>query len=273
MEKISSIDYEGLEMAASILTAPSPCVPIYDPYDLWITPWGVNIKKYYQSRLIGRGAAVAMGGLDWLFPNFSRSLFQCEPRCYPIVSAQEIMKMSLRNLITCRNAPVLLHHLKSLAVDPSGAGGWAWGLGFPWMSKNGFYAPSIPFITHTPYVMEALLVLSTNEETKMEALEIFRSTWNFLENLIVRYKGSQGLALSYAPIDEPRTVVNANGYAAYAYALHACYGDSTLREQAEVKASQLTQWIISQQQENGSWLYYADEKKVISLTAFIHVLF
>ena len=35
----------------------------------------------------------------------------------------------------------------------------SWGLGFPWMSKNGLYGSELPFITHTPYAMEALLHL------------------------------------------------------------------------------------------------------------------
>jgi len=236
--------------------------PVYDPYDLWATQLGVLTKKhFYKGKVLGKLAAVTVGGADWIFPNLARSLFSCKPRYYPIVVAQEVLIRSQQHLINSQEAVVLLKLLKSIAIDPSGATGWAWGLGFPWMSKNGFYGTRIPFVTHTPYVMEALIALSNVTVVKEESLSIFQDTWCFIESLLRMYDGPDGLALSYAPVKEPRIVVNANAYAAFACGLHITYGDPAIHERAKGMSVRLAHWVVSLQQSNGSWSYYADNDK------------
>ncbi len=231
----------------------------YDPYDLWATKSGVFIKrKYYSGDFSGKLGAILMGVFDWLLPSVSRKIFTVRKRCYPIVVAQQIQILSLSSEISNNNVSALLQKLKCVASDPTGVNGWAWGLGFPWMSKNGLYSESLPFITHTPYAMEALLILSRQSSMSEEALTIFNDTWRFLESLLVMYQQDEQLALSYAPVNEPRIVVNANSYAAYAYALHAIYGKKEQRNIAEHRIKQLIHWVLAQQQNNGSWYYYAD---------------
>ena len=107
--------------------------------------------------------------------------------------------------------------------------------------------------------MEALLVLATYPSLNQMATEMFKNTWIFLESLKIMYQDDQQLALSYAPIDEPRMVINANSYAAYAYAMHAIHGDPKNKKHALEKVKKLTQWVVAQQHDNGSWDYYADE--------------
>lgn len=238
-------------------------LPSADPYDLWATAWGRRIKKaFYRSSIKGKISAVLLGSADWQFPALSRLFFRCRNRRYPIVISQEILRRSVQDSLNKDKAVQLLNLLKSIAVDPTGKKGWAWGLGFPWMSKNGYYPEVIPFITHTPYAMEALLALSAAEiKIKDESFSLFLDTWNFLEKLVTMYdRRGRELALSYAPIVEPRIVVNANAYAAYAYSLHAVYGRSAVRERAKDKALKLARWITIQQRKNGSWLYYADDR-------------
>ncbi len=53
--------------------------------------------------------------------------------------------------------------------------------------------------------------------------------------------------------------VNANAYAAFAYALHSRHGRPDLQDVARDKAKRLAQWVISRQRDNGSWLYYSDD--------------
>lgn len=235
--------------------------PTYDPYDLWATPLGVMTKKhFYEGKALGKVAAVSLGGMDWIFPNLVRVLFHCKPRFYPIVVAQEILRRSYQAQVNPENAVIFLELLKSVAVDPSGVKGWAWGVGFPWMSKNGLYEPTVPFVTHTPYVMEALIALSDMSNVKEEALTMLQGTWGFIESLLKMYDGSDGLALSYAPVEEPRIVVNANAYAAYACGLHITHGYVAIQEHAKKMSLRLVQWVIRQQQVNGSWSYYADDQ-------------
>ena len=234
--------------------------PVFDPYDPWTSSFGVIIKKgYYQGSIFGKLSAIFLGTIDWIAPHAIRILLRSTPRLYPIVVAQTILRGSVEGTINRNDAQLLLETLKATAVDPSNNSNWAWGLGFSWMSKNGLYDPDVPFVTHTPYVMEALLQLAGHEKVKLEAMTTFNSTWDFLQSLIVMQSSPDKLALSYAPKDEPRIVVNANSYAAFAYALHAHYGLAEIRQESLDKTLLLVKWIVAWQNSDGSWPYYADK--------------
>ena len=233
--------------------------PVYDPYDLWSTQLGVDVRRrYYAGKLGGKLGAIGLGVLDWLIPNIIRKVTRARPRIYPIVVAHEILRLKYARALAGQEAVQFLELLKSVAVDPVGASGWAWGLGFPWMSKNGLYGADIPFVTHTPYVMEALLALADFREVQSEAYAVFRNTLDFLDALKVMHQGDDDLAVSYAPVDEPRIVVNANAYASLSYVLHAIHGVPEVRPTSRDKAIRTARWVIRQQQPDGSWFYYAD---------------
>ncbi len=233
----------------------------FDPYDLWASPVGVAVKKrYYNGQLTGKIGAVGLGTLDWLAPKTGRRLIKLKPKRYPITVAQDILRHTLDQRLTRQEWEDLFQSLRSVAVDPTGQSGWAWGLGFPWMSKNGLYGPDIPFVTHTPYVMEALLALAAQPSLQDKAMQLFHSTWQFLKSLKVMEEAPDVLALSYAPVIEPRIVVNANAYAAVAFALHGVHGREGVRLPSMDRAMRLARWVILQQQDNGSWSYYADKK-------------
>ena len=231
----------------------------FDPYDIWSTRVGITVRHaYYSGSFIGKMSAITLALGDWLIPGLSRKMVGAKRSAYPIVEAHRVLQLETEEKLTRKLAEELLAHLVFLRSRNQGKHDWAWGLGFPWMSKNGLYGPDVPFVTHTPYVMEALFVLANKPALRDEAMAMFHGTWLFLESLRVMYQGDAGLALSYAPVDEPRIVVNANTYAALAYALHAVHGKSQIREQARVKAQQLVRWVASQQRPDGSWFYYAD---------------
>ncbi|MCK5697806.1 MAG: hypothetical protein KAI02_06570, partial [Gammaproteobacteria bacterium] len=52
--------------------------------------------------------------------------------------------------------------------------------------------------------------------------------------------------------------VNANTYAAFAYALHVVYGKDAIKEPSKERVFKLINWVMGQQQKEGSWYYYAD---------------
>lgn len=233
----------------------------FDPYDLWSTSIGVKVREqYYKGLLVGKAGAVTLGVLDWLTPTITRRLTRANPRAYPIVIAHEILRLHHLEQLSEELASSLFFQLVECAADSSDKKDWSWGLGFSWMSKNGLYPDTIPFVTHTPYAMEALLVLATYPDLKEMAMQTFLGTWGFLESLKIMYQDDEQLALSYAPIDEPRIVINANTYAAYAYAMHAIYGDESNKEYAIAKVKKITRWVITQQHNDGSWDYYADKE-------------
>jgi len=233
----------------------------FDPYDIWASPLGVSIRRgYYAGRKPGKIKAVALGLLDWLLPTLGRYLVSAEPKIYPISLAHEVIRFQSEHQISDSEARGMLDCAQSVGIEGNNNLTYSWGLGFPWMSKNGLYGSDVPFVTHTPYMMEALLVLGEIPAVHDEAMEMFHGTWLFLESLKVMFEDGNTLALSYAPIDEPRMVVNANAYAAFAYALHAVHGIEENREVAKLKVAQLLEWVMDQQNDDGSWLYYADQE-------------
>lgn len=233
----------------------------YDPYDLWAMDSGINIRRlFYAGSPSGKAGAALVAAADWLCPTLSRELSRVNKSIHPITAAHLILLDKIKNSNSPHSKPLSdpLDVLANLAAWKGDTNGWGWGLGFPWMSKNGLYSSEIPFITHTPYVMEALLALAEKESLKNKATEMFQGTWGLLESLHVMYRDSDALALSYAPVDEPRIVVNANAYAAFAYALHAVHGREDDETVATEKAALLANWVVRMQHGDGYWNYYAD---------------
>jgi len=243
-----------------------------DPYDLWATTSGVWLRReYYGGAWHGKGGAMAMGLMDWLGPDWARKTFRAVGPVHPITLAHLIRIRILRQggrpgpaHMARAEAEALAH----AAVQPwASRDRWAWGLGFPWISKHGLYGASMPLVTHTPYAMEALLELAGEPSARGRALELFAGTWSFLESLKEMDRSEdQGaasrLALSYGPTVETRIVINANTYAALALALHAVHGDQPQRKKrAEERALAIVRWVVGQQQPSGRWLYYADRRQ------------
>lgn len=226
-----------------------------DPYDLWACRPGLWVRrKFYDGALLGKIGAVGLAVVDWLVPATARRLFGCHGRVYPITVAQMIL------MNPDVDAGRALKGLRACAVPDRDRYGLAWGLGFPWMSKNGLYPPEMPFVTHTPYAMEALIRLQeAGGEIGAAAHQDFLATWQFLESLHVMADSADELALSYAPVSEPRIVINANAYACFAYALHGVY-QPDVADYAFGRARRLARFVVGQQAQDGAWQYYADSE-------------
>jgi len=230
---------------------------VYDPYDLWSSSIGVIIRRwYYDGKFVGKVFAVSLSIADLLAPMLLRRILRISPKPYPVLTAHECLRSLVLNLdVSPLNC---LEELQSVAINPTNTEHLSWGLGLFWASKNGVYKPDVPFVTHTPYVMEALLAFADEVSSHTQAMTMFNGTWDFLESLKVMFEDDMRLALSYAPLEEPHIVVNANSYAAFAYALHAVHGREAMRGIAREKALRLTRWVVSQQNDDGSWFYTAD---------------
>lgn len=143
-----------------------------------------------------------------------------------------------------------------------------WGLGFKWFSANGNYPCDIPYITNTPYVMRALLNVSQASTAKPKAKVLFDESWDFLQSLQSLHESAHSLALSYAPVKEPNIVINANTYAAYAYAMHAKYGLPERQNEAKQIAMKLIRFVVEQQYEDGRWYYLAERGRLDMIDCF-----
>ncbi|WP_320172512.1 hypothetical protein [Maridesulfovibrio sp.] len=227
----------------------------YDPYDVWATPLFGRLKMDYNNgRLASRPLLACCYLADYAFPQIVRSILKCPQTLSPHVLAMHALMENDRMSTAERSA--VLDRFASMNVLDSGFG---WGLPFRWYSKHAVYSDRIPYITHTPYVMEALLELAADDHIAERAMDMFRGTWELVSALRVMAEGNGATALSYSPVEEGRIVNNAQSYAAFACALHAVHGDPNLRGEAVDLCLRLVNWILREQRPDGSWLYYADE--------------
>lgn len=227
----------------------------FDPYDLWsqavIGPIKVAATRGNRLAFAASGAVAI---LDLVAPYTMRRILGIHARRYTHVDAM------LVDVAAPFEYSTFLHHAERDAI-PAGAG-VGWGYPFDWFSKNapdGVYPRNtLPYVTITPYVMEALCRRGIHDEQAPWARRLFLKTWGFLEALRVPHETDTEMATSYSPADEPYLVVNASSYAAWAYAMHFAHGDAANSEAARLRAIRLTRWVARQQGRNGHWPYLAN---------------
>ena len=234
----------------------------YDPYDLWKSELGVLLKKlYYRYGVIVFPIIAPLVLSDLYAPKLIRNRIKKSE--FPIVRALAVL--CALNLYECTGDRKYIGYAKSSAKwlihhRIPGFEGSCWGHNMQWMSKNGYYSPSTPFITITPYCVEALLKYYdvTADE---EAFKFGISSVHYLEkNLKVCLDEVDKLALSYGPCQERRIVINANSYAMMMYSMLA----GRLPMQKDIllgQAQRIFNFIKSRQKSDGSWLYYDDNEK------------
>ena len=227
---------------------------VFDPYDIWSSSALGRIKQGWYDGNVLAGIFLRLVALfDCSMPVLLRNALKTDKHFFPHVEALGVL-----SLLDKSNSGYKQRVLSKLRSSVTTSGGW--GLPFVWYSKNGRYDSNTPYVTNTPYVMEALLELAKDYSVREDAMIMFNSTWGFLESLKVIIDTDDVLALSYAPVDEPRIVVNANSYAAFSYALHAMKGRKKVESIAHEKVLRLTRYVVCQQNADGSWPYYADQE-------------
>lgn len=231
----------------------------HDPYDIWNTSLGRKVKKvYYSNKLIGVIPSGIFLVLDSYLNTKTRNLFR--KREYPMVHAYRVLvAISLyKDIADPKLLDVARESLSWLTVNYSkGYNGYCWGANMPWVSKNGLYTESTPFITNTPYVLEALLEYhKTSGDDSF--VHIIPTIYDFIEKDLKKLIDSpEQLALSYSPQAETRIVINANSYALFCYSIfYSLYPEK--RDYIAGKLERLYEFIKQQQQQDGSWFYYAD---------------
>ena len=237
----------------------------FDPYDVWTTQLGCAIKNLFNHvPWIGAFPAAILAVSD-LYLNNSLRLFY-KKRDYPIVRA--LAALSLLTLYKEGQQEDYLRsakrHLDWLVAHACiGYSGACWGLGFRWaVAANLIYDEQTPFVTATPYPLEAFVMFQqvTGDNTYKP---IIRGVYRFLEQDIqVMCDDGISMAVSYGP-SKDRLVTNATSYAMYSYTLLSPYLDETEKARAAGKINRLYQFIRNAQRENGSWLYALDGRSFI----------
>lgn len=228
----------------------------YDSYDIWKTKPGLIIKQlYYKNKYIG----ILPAGLLTFFDQYinNRIRFGYKKQEFPIVRAQAAL--SLINLYHFKKKHIYLifakKHIDWLLNNYSkGYSGYCWGLSFNWVySANKIYNKNVPFSTHSPYPLEAMVKYYEITKDK-NLIEPIKSVFYFLENDIKIMRESKNiLVLSYST-EKDRIVTNANSYLMYMYSLMINFFPEK-KEYIENKVIRIFNFLVSVQNKDGSWLY------------------
>lgn len=231
----------------------------YDPYDVWMTDFGISIKQLYNSnKLLGILPAAAVTIWDQLINNSARIGYKKQE--YP--TARATAALTLLNLYQTSGKKEHLEFAKKhidwlIENTCKGYSGLCWGLGFKWAAGDDLdYDQNTPFSTHTPYVLEAI-----HKYVKITAdpgyVEHIKSIFNFYENDVqIMYEDTETMATSYGP-EKDRLVTNAVSYSLYAYAIFLQYVPEK-EVLVKEKIRKLYNFIRSKQRADGSWLYEPD---------------
>lgn len=227
----------------------------YDPYDIWKTDTGINIKQlYYKNKYLGLLPAGLFTVYDLYLNNSLRMGYKKQE--YPIVRAQAAL--ALLNLYKKDPKPIYLEYVKKhidwlLENSSKGYSGACWGTGFKIViSDTLIYDESVPFSTNTPYILEAFYEYFkiTND---VAIFGVMQSIYNFYEkDLVVLQEDENILITSYGPFKD-RIVTNAVSYTMFAYSIFYKLFDN--KKYIAQKIEKMMNFVASVQREDGSWLY------------------
>ena len=227
----------------------------YDPYDVWKTTIGFFIKKEYYKSKIALIPAGILTLIDHYINNKVRFFYKKQE--YPIVRAQA--SLTLINLYqksgNKKNIEYAKIHIDWLLQNYSkNYNGYCWGLNFRWVySANDVYNETIPFSTHTPYPLEAMV--KYYQIIKDERLiEPIRSVFLFLENDIKVMKETDEILIMSYGVEKDRIVANSNSYIMYMYSLLIDFIPER-SDYIKTKINKIYHFLVSVQNNDGSWLY------------------
>ncbi len=231
----------------------------YDQYDFWSTKYGIWSKSlYYKKKIIGSVFVAPIFIVEIFLPSI-RKLVTTKKRI-PIADAHFIsgylnLYKYTSNEEYLKEAKIIAEELLKSSV--SGFSGNCWGYPFNWMTTRGLWSSGIPLITTTGYCFEAFLKLYdiTDEERYLKiAHSIFLFALNDLKDTQI---DEEIAACSYSPIDNTQ-IVNANAYRLFVLVEGA---RRFKNDEALTKARMNLNFILKNQNEDGSWLYAVNDKR------------
>ncbi len=228
----------------------------YDHQTFFASPLGNKAKAlYYKKPLLGLPAVAPMIFCEAFFPA-GRQLFWKRQRL-PIADAHYAMGFAFLYQIfeDKKYYDRAVHFLEVLKQTRcSGYQHYCWGYPFNWETRGGNLKKETPLITTTPYAYEAFLQLYEIDK-KAEWLDILKSIAEHTFTDIKDFKTPSGACTcSYTP-DDSGGVINASAYRAFLLtSASIVLSKKKYRDAAERNID----FVLENQQPNGSWLYAAD---------------
>ena len=211
---------------------------------------------YYRRRLLGTFAVAPMILSEALLPA-GRRLFGPKLR-FPIADAHYAMGFARLAALTSKSAYYdrAVEFLEALVQ--SRCKDWkhyGWGYPFDWVTRTGVMAKDTPLITTTPYVYEAFLSVY-RLDGKQRWLDVMQSIGEHaFHDIKDREISTSQAAAGYNPFDTNGVVVNASAYRAF---LLTAAAQQFGREDYRQAAERNLEFVLAQQQDDGSWFYAAD---------------
>jgi hypothetical protein len=228
----------------------------WDHQSFFAGPVGRRAKGlYYKSKLLGTAAVAPMIFCEAFFPP-ARRLFH-HPMRLPIADAHYAMGFAFLHEATGKPEYLekAVHFLEVLKESRSpGFVEYCWGYPFDWVTRNGVLKAHTPFITTTPYVFEALLLVNKFRP---------RDEWREMMASSVRYALTEikdkpfpggGNTCSYMPGEE-FNVVNAAAYRSTMLVSAAKFFNNA--EWLKI-ANGNVEFVLAAQNPDGSWPYAKD---------------
>ena len=220
----------------------------YDPYDTlnswipfpWLGKWGPLLAIQFQKRN-PINIRPLLGIKKEINPKAFGLLLQAYSLLYKKTNKQEYLD----------KAHFFFNWLKN--NYSKGYSGYAWGYNFPWANSAKYLEPFVPSAVVTGFVGKGIFEYYkiTNDA---KALEILKSSIDFLLNDLPQSKDRTGICISYTPIMKD-----------------SCYNASLLatdviaRVYSETKDEQylkliysLLDFVVSKQKDDGRWNYSID---------------
>jgi N-acylglucosamine 2-epimerase (GlcNAc 2-epimerase) len=229
----------------------------YDHQSFYAGPFGGGAKAlYYRKPKLGTLVVAPIIFCEAFLPA-ARQLFWKKQR-FPIADAHYAMGFALLALQTKNQTYYdrAVHFLNVLEVTrSSGYSHYCWGYPFDWVTRNGIMTAGTPLITTTPYVYEAFSYVYKIDGDK-RWLEIMKSIADHAVNDIKdRVISDKCSTAGYNPLDTHGGVINASAYRAFL--LIKAAQDFERNDYREIAERNLN-FVLENQQPNGSWYYAAD---------------
>ena len=234
----------------------------YDPYDIWKTKLGFWVKRgFNKNKSAFLLPAAAMTIFDTFINNKARLFYKKQE--YPIVRA--FAALSLLNLYQKEGQKKHLEYAKKhidwlINNHSKNLNGIGWGIMFNYPVKASVvYDKNAALTTITPYALEA--IHEYYQITKDNyLLPVINKIYDFFVKDVKTIEESDNhLITSYGTFKD-RAVVNAVSYSMYSMALLTGYVTNEKKEILLSKIKKMYNFIISAQQQDGSWLYDYYEK-------------
>ena len=141
-------------------------------------------------------------------------------------------------------------------LSSPGYSGRCWGYDFDWESRYTTFPAFTPTVVATGFITNSLFIyyrLSANET----ALDLCKSSVNFVMNDLNKYYEEDKFCYSYSPLDKQKVLNATMKGARLLMQVYSFTKDIKLREEAE----KTVMFVINHQKENGSWLYSVEDAR------------